>query len=358
LIASNTIFKTPLFMTRPAFIKTVTMVLVSSSMPQFLSVNALSRYSVARSTQFLHANSKRNSFLSLPSCQLSSNANADSLEITNISKNDDKAANTSLYRSEGLFAVYKPVEWTSQDVVSYLRKMLERDARSRGLEVVRVGKRRGNKKLMVRVGHGGTLDPLACGILVVGVGEGTKQLQSYLDGTKAYRASAKLGFETKTLDMEGESIRNAPFSSVTTESIEAVLPSFTGKILQVPPIFSALKKDGKRLYDQARKGVITDDLNIQPREVEVHSLQFLKTNHEGEGLPSFGLEISCGKGTYIRSLVRDIGRAVDSLATMTWLERTQQGPFTVKDVLHREDWSPDNIYAAIDKTSEKMKLKT
>lgn len=253
-----------------------------------------------------------------------------------------------LHRSEGIFAVYKPLEWTSQDVVSYIRKMLERDARERGLKVEKVRKK-GNRKRMIRVGHGGTLDPLACGILVIGVGNGTKQLQRYLDGNKRYRASAKLGFETTTLDLEGETTREASFTDVTVETIESALLSFTGNIMQVPPIFSAIRKNGKKLYEEAREGKTAEDLKIQPREVSIQSIQLLSTDHNGEGLPSFGLDISCGKGTYIRSLVRDVGRSVDSAATMTWLERTHQGPFRLKHALQKEELNPDNIYAAIEK---------
>lgn len=152
--------------------------------------------------------------------------------------------------------------------------------------------------------------------------------------------------------MEGKIVKNAPFDAVTNESIEAVIPSFTGKIMQVPPIYSALKKNGRKMYEEAREGKTEEELEIEAREVEIHSLEFLPTDHKGEGLPSFGLDIACGGGTYIRSLVRDIGRSVDSAATMTWLERTQQGPFELKHALLREDWSPENIYAAIERSNE------
>ena len=143
-----------------------------------------------------------------------------------------------LYRSEGLFAVDKPMDWTSQDVVSFIRGMLERDARSRGAKPQKLGRGRGRNKRAIKVGHGGTLDPLATGVLVIGVGKGTKELQTYLQGSKRYRAGLELGYETTTLDLEGNVTKTAPFDHVTLESMEAVLPNFIGSIQQIPPVFS------------------------------------------------------------------------------------------------------------------------
>ena len=148
--------------------------------------------------------------------------------------------------------------------------------------------------------------------------------------------------------MEGERTRETSFSEVTSEAIESASLSFIGNIMQVPPIFSAIKKHGKKSYEDAREGKTAEELKIQPREVEIHSTKILPLDHKGEGLPAFGLEVSCGKGTYIRSLIRDIGRSVDSAATMTWLERTNQGPFNLEHALQKEKLNPDNIYAAIE----------
>ena len=168
-----------------------------------------------------------------------------------------------LYRCEGLFAVNKPLTWTSQDMVSYIRGMLERDARSRGAKPAKINSRR-NKSRIIRVGHGGTLDPLATGVLVIGVGRGTKELQryvyvmladityrwygqlythvsfleSYLEGSKRYTAGVELGFETNTLDMDGNVTKTAPFDNVTLSAVDDVLPKFVGEIAQVPPVFS------------------------------------------------------------------------------------------------------------------------
>jgi tRNA pseudouridine55 synthase len=140
-----------------------------------------------------------------------------------------------LYLNEGLFAVQKPLDWTSQDVVAFIRRMLERHAKERGAPDNRTKRR----KPWMKVGHGGTLDPLATGVLVIGVGKGTKELQQYLVGTKGYRAGGQLGFQTTTLDMDptGHIVDEKPFEHVTLEGMEAVLPQFRGTIEQVPPIF-------------------------------------------------------------------------------------------------------------------------
>jgi tRNA pseudouridine55 synthase len=255
-----------------------------------------------------------------------------------------------IHLAEGLCAVYKPLDWTSNDVVSFIRGMLEREARNRG---AKLAKRRSRKsKNKIKVGHGGTLDPLATGVLVIGVGSGTKDLQKYLKGSKRYTAGVELGFETETLDMEGNRTKELPFEHVTAESVEKIIPEFTGKIMQKPPIYSALKKNGKRLYEQARNGKTEDDIEIEAREVEVYDLKFLPEDKDGKTMPCFGLNVECGGGTYIRSLVRDMGNSLDTAATMTSLERTQQGPFTLNDVIAKDEWSPETIYAAVAKYND------
>lgn len=252
-----------------------------------------------------------------------------------------------LYLAEGTFAVYKPLEWTSNDVVGYIRKMLETDARKRGAKVQKRKSKKGFK-----VGHGGTLDPLATGVIVLGVGSGTKELQNYLTGSKKYRAGVELGYETNTLDLEGNVTMTAPFDFVTEDHIQRVIPSFIGKIMQVPPIFSAIRKDGKRLYDEARAGKTVDEIEIEPREVHIYGLEYIKQDHNGKELPCFGLNVECGGGTYIRSLVRDIGKSLDTVATMTSLERTQQGVFTISDAIPKEEWTVESIYNAIKRSNK------
>jgi len=273
--------------------------------------------------------------------------------ITNeISSEPSSDIPVPVHRAEGLCAVYKPLDWTSNDVVSYIRGMLERDARNRGAKLAK--RRSKSKTKKVKVGHGGTLDPLATGVLVLGIGSGTKDLQSYLSGSKKYSAGAQLGFETATLDMEQgkeNAVKTAPSDHVTYAMIEGIIQQFTGDIMQKPPIFSAIKKDGKRLYEQARAGKTEEDIEIEARKVTIHNLQYSKEDQNGRGLPCFGIDVECGGGTYIRSLIRDIGYALDSCATMTSLERTQQGQFTLDVAIPREDWSADNIYAAVQRTN-------
>ncbi|EED89009.1 predicted protein, partial [Thalassiosira pseudonana CCMP1335] len=186
---------------------------------------------------------------------------------------------------------------------------------------------------MMKVGHGGTLDPLASGVLVLGIGKGTTQLQSYLEGDKQYVAVCELGYETTTLDAEGDVVKEMEWAhvksvkggsdsdSTNTSSVEGVLSKFQGKIQQVPPLYSAIRVDGKRLYEIARKGdVNSDDVEIPTREVEVYGVKAYNCTLE---LPQFALEVQCGGGTYIRSLVRDIGYELDTVATMTGLVRTK-----------------------------------
>lgn len=279
-------------------------------------------------------------------------------DSTNSKSNDNRQLNTTeaenvpIHLAEGLCAVYKPLDWTSQDVVACIRGMLERDARERG---AKLAKRRTRKtKRKVSVGHGGTLDPLATGVLVIGIGKGTKDLQKYLTGAKRYRAGVELGFETNTLDMEGNRTKEMEFDHVTEEQIINAIPDFTGKIMQKPPIFSAIRKNGKRLYEQAREGKTVDDVEIEAREVEVYNLEYLPTDENGKGLPCFGLDVECGGGTYIRSLCRDLGESLGTCATMTSLIRTQQGHFTMDDIVPKEDWTPENIYAAVERCNEML----
>lgn len=285
----------------------------------------------------------------------SSNVNESRLfstEESSGSQNDTSVRRLSddvpLYLAEGLFAVNKPLNWTSSNVVSVIRRTLEKDTKKRGGTVAKVFSK-GKRK--IRVGHGGTLDPLATGVLVIGVGKGTKELQSYLSGSKRYSASGEFGYETTTLDAEGEVTKTAPYDHITAASIEEILPLFTGEIMQVPPIFSALKKGGKALYKLGREGVSAEDIDLQPRPVKIYELKLV--NPDDSSLPRFDIAMESGGGTYVRSLIRDIAYQLDCVATTTVLTRTQHGPFTMDDVVDREDWSPENIYAAIEKFNSK-----
>jgi tRNA pseudouridine55 synthase len=184
-----------------------------------------------------------------------------------------------------------------------------------------------------KVGHGGTLDPLASGVLPIAIGEATKLAGRMLDATKAYEFTIRFGEETDTLDAEGEVIATSDLRP-TLEQVEAVLPRFTGAIEQVPPAYSALKIGGKAAYSRARAG---ETLDMKARKVTVHSLRVSAPPREqndlarrrggAEDLEQATLEATVSKGTYIRSLARDIARALDSVGHVTMLRRTRAGPF-------------------------------
>jgi tRNA pseudouridine55 synthase len=208
----------------------------------------------------------------------------------------------------------------------------------------------------VKVGHGGTLDPLASGVLPIALGEATKLAGRMLDADKVYEFAIGFGAETDTLDLEGTVIATSE-KRPTLAEIEAVLPSFTGPIEQVPPAYSALKVDGKRAYDLARAG---EEVKLASRQVTVHSLKILPGTGRGtvrstvEGSPPPGplhhdasrrgppprsgedfvtLEARVSKGTYIRSLARDIARALGTVGQVAMLRRTKAGPFTLASAI-------------------------
>jgi tRNA pseudouridine55 synthase len=173
-------------------------------------------------------------------------------------------------------------------------------------------------KPKTKVGHGGTLDPLASGVLPIALGEATKLCGRMLDATKAYDFSIRFGEETNTLDREGEVIARSDVRPLP-DQIEAVLPRFTGEIEQVPPTFSALKIEGKAAYARARAG---EELEMKARRVTIHSLTVEQaTTHE------VTLSATVSKGTYIRSLARDIARALGTVGHVSYLRRTRAGPF-------------------------------
>jgi tRNA pseudouridine55 synthase len=181
----------------------------------------------------------------------------------------------------------------------------------------------------VKVGHGGTLDPLASGVLPVALGEATKLSGRMLDADKSYDFTIRFGEETNTLDAEGEVVATSDRRPALLE-VEAVLPRFTGAISQVPPVFSALKVQGKRAYDLARAGA---DVVLASRDVTVRSLS-VRLPGESQGgetrVEQVMLSAIVSKGTYIRSLARDIARALDSVGHVTMLRRTKAGPFTLE----------------------------
>jgi tRNA pseudouridine55 synthase len=189
----------------------------------------------------------------------------------------------------------------------------------------------------VKVGHGGTLDPLATGVLPIALGEATKLAGRMLDSDKVYEFTIGFGAETDTLDLEGKVIATSGVRP-TQAQIKAVLQQFTGPIAQVPPVFSALKVDGQRAYDRARRG---EAVVLATRSITVHSLRVSALPHEpadltrgrGDAEERVTLTAHVSKGTYIRSLARDIARALGTVGHVAMLRRTKAGPFTLKNAI-------------------------
>jgi tRNA pseudouridine55 synthase len=199
----------------------------------------------------------------------------------------------------GVLVVDKPKGITSFDVVREVRRAL------------------GEKK----VGHTGTLDPMATGVLPVCVGDATKISQFILEATKAYDATVKLGAVTDTLDAEGKILETRPVPAITRELLESALQKFRGTIMQVPPMYSAIKVGGKRLYELARAG---EEIERQPREVTVYDLQLRDFSAD-----EVKLSVRSSKGFFVRSLAADIGEALGCGAHLNALRRTQSGPFVL-----------------------------
>jgi len=175
-----------------------------------------------------------------------------------------------------------------------------------------------------KVGHGGTLDPLASGVLPIALGEATKLAGRMLDATKAYDFTIRFGEQTDTLDLEGKAIATSDVRPSQSD-IEAILPSFTGAIPQVPPVFSALKVRGERAYDLARAG---EEVELAERDVTIHALTLVNATKDEATLSA-----TVSKGTYIRSLARDIALALGTVGHVTMLRRTKAGPFTLEQAI-------------------------
>lgn len=204
----------------------------------------------------------------------------------------------------GVLVVYKPMDFTSFDAVAVTRKMS------------------GQRKL----GHTGTLDPNATGVLPVLLGVATKAQDILPNHDKEYVAEMKFGIETDTLDIWGEVLREEK-SQVAEEDFDKILENFRGEIMQVPPMYSALKQNGKRLYDLARQGI---EVEREARPVTIYSLEKLSFDAENQCAK---VRVACSKGTYIRSLIDDIGKALGTLAVMTALERTSACGFSLEDAV-------------------------
>lgn len=189
-----------------------------------------------------------------------------------------------------------------------------------------VAKAWGTSPRSLKVGHGGTLDPLASGVLPVCIGEGTKLAPFLLGADKEYETEVRLGVETDTLDAEGAVVATHPVEGLTSSSAAAALDAFRGEIDQVPPMYSALKRAGKPLYEYARAG---ETVERAPRRVTIHELELLSFDAPDRAR----LRLRCSKGTYVRSLVADWGRALGTGAHLTALRRLRSGPFGLADAL-------------------------
>lgn len=206
-----------------------------------------------------------------------------------------------------IFHVDKPLKWTSFDVVKRIRGILSR--------------RTGKKKL--KVGHAGTLDPLATGVMTIVTGKSTKLIEELQAHTKEYVATIRLGATTPSYDLETEIDAEYPWEHITREGVEETLTKFIGRIQQTPPAYSACKIDGKRAYKMARKG---KEVNIKPKELVIDEIELLSFE-----LPTIVIRVVCSKGTYIRALARDIGEALGSGGHLTALRRTRVGSVRVEN---------------------------
>lgn len=207
----------------------------------------------------------------------------------------------------GIVIIDKPADWTSMDVCAKLRGILKEK----------------------RVGHGGTLDPMATGVLPVFVGQATRAVEFAENGQKEYVAGLRLGQVTNTQDITGETLETHPVN-VTRAEVEAVLDSFRGDIQQIPPMFSAIKINGQKLYDLARKG---KEVARKPRNITIYELEVL----EQVTYTDFLIRCRCSKGTYLRTLCHDIGQKLGCGGTMFLLRRTMAAGFTLKDCVKIDD---------------------
>jgi tRNA pseudouridine55 synthase len=201
----------------------------------------------------------------------------------------------------------KPLQWTSFDMVKKVRWLTK----------------------IMKVGHAGTLDPLATGLLIICTGKNTKKINDYMGMTKEYTGSLVLGATTASYDLEQEPENFKSIDAITTSKILETTNQFIGTIFQMPPQHSAIKKDGKRLYESARQGI---EVKVDPRQITIEAFEITKID-----LPTIEFRVVCSTGTYIRSLVHDFGQALGVGAYMSGLRRTKIGDFNVADAMQWVD---------------------
>ena len=223
------------------------------------------------------------------------------------------------FKAGAMLLVDKPQGWTSFDVVNKLRYKIKHKL--------------GVKK--IKVGHSGTLDPMATGLLLLCTGKFTKKLHELQGLSKEYTGTMRLGATTPSFDAESDVQQTFPTEHITAELIEEARQQFLGDIEQVPPMFSAIKVDGQPLYKKARKG---ETVEIEPRQVHIAAFEITRVE-----LPEVDFRVSCSKGTYIRSLAHDFGKAVRSGAYLTALRRTKVGDYDIEDA-----WDLDRLVEYIE----------
>jgi len=224
------------------------------------------------------------------------------------------------FRTGEVILINKPLTWTSFQVVNKMKYMIKHHS-SLMFE---------GKQVQPKIGHAGTLDPLATGLLIVCTGKQTKNIESYQAQEKEYTGTFYLGATTPCFDLEKEIDAHYPTEHITDELIIETTKQFTGKIQQVPPLFSAIKIEGKRAYDIARAGGTAE---IKPKEITITKFEITRI-----ALPEVDFRVVCSKGTYIRSLARDFGLALNSGAHLTSLCRTRIGQYNLSDALSLESF--------------------
>jgi tRNA pseudouridine55 synthase len=217
--------------------------------------------------------------------------------------NPDKIIRRAALKAGKIVAIDKPEGWTSFDVVNKLRRLT------------------GVKK----VGHAGTLDPFATGVLLLCFAGATKQVNALMELEKEYQGTFELGAETDSHDVTGKIIAQYPVPELSREQIEQAARRYVGEIMQMPPMFSALKRGGKRLYKLARKG---EQIELEPRAVKIHTFDILDVK-----LPEIQFQVTCSRGTYIRALARDLGKDLGCGAFLKTLCRTRVGEYSVNSAL-------------------------
>ena len=222
------------------------------------------------------------------------------------------------FKAGEIFAIDKPYRISSFGALAHVRYVLSRTL--------------GYK---VKIGHAGTLDPLATGVLILCTGKATKRIEEFQGQTKEYTATLQLGVTTASYDMEHEVNASFPTEHITRELINDTMPQFIGDIEQIPPIYSAVKVNGDRAYELRRAG---EEVKLKPKHIHIDEIEVVDFDVEKMQL---SLRVVCGKGTYIRALARDLGRALNSGAYLTALRRTRVGDFTIDrclDYEHIREW--------------------